>query len=154
MNTFTFEGVTYDLGRTLHSARRQDPGSGITWHWRFTGERTEQGEPLVTPVGTTDQDTTGSAWRLTHVIREEGPLIQPPYASRLAFELRLVGDEIPTWIHEVARFEFRPHARTTGAFYPLPDTTTLVIDPARFTSLRLLTDAELDSANTVGTPAT
>jgi hypothetical protein len=59
-------GVTYDLTQTWRSTR---PWTG--WHWRWTGEYTPDGVPLMTPVGTGDEDLIGSTTPFDQVLAQE-----------------------------------------------------------------------------------
>jgi hypothetical protein len=62
--------------------------------------------------------------------------------------LTLTGSTVPTWLTGVTTVRYQDVDNNTGAQYaPLPeggfDPTTLIVDPRRFVSLRLLTAAEL-----------
>ena len=137
MSTWTHDGITYHLDRPFHSAHRDDPASGIGHHWRFTGEFTSAGVPLVRPVGTGDEDLIDWKNPLTNVIRDEGPLRQPaqPDPQHRAYQLTVTDRTEPIQVTGITRFVFDNHHRRDAAYQSGLHPWALVIDPARFVSL-------------------
>ena len=148
MSTWQHDGITYYLDRSIEAANRHDPASGIGHHWEFTGEFTPAGVPLVTPVGTGDEDLIGSTCPLTSVILSEGPLRQPdqPDPQHRVYLLTMTDHDEAIRITGVTRFSFtnRPgHASTYRSTF---ETWSMQIDPARFVSLLPATADEGDEA--------
>jgi hypothetical protein len=70
------DGVMYDLGRALRGPAPTD------CHWRWVGRFSTTGEPLLTPIGTGDEDLIGSESEFSSVARTEGRLTQSPPAAK------------------------------------------------------------------------
>lgn len=64
--TWVHEGVTYNLTQAWRS-----PRPWIGWHWRWLGTHTPDGVPLMTPVGTGDDDLIGSGAPFDRVLADE-----------------------------------------------------------------------------------